>query len=125
LKEHRWGSRLAISVVDWDGDGVNDVIAGDSKSETLTEEQLLEGASQADRAAYHEAQSKLKELEAKSEKLRDGKDFAKLSKEERDRYREASKKLYEEYAPYRKLMYEKFPSRKSHGYVWVFKGIKM
>ena len=82
LKEHRWGSRLAISVVDWDGDGVKDVIAGDSKSETLTEEQLLEGASKEERAAYHEAQSKLKELEAKSKKLRDGRDFAKMSKEE-------------------------------------------
>jgi len=124
LNEHQWGSRLALSVCDWDGDGVLDLLAGDKKSETLTEEQVLEGASKEDRVAYQEAKEKMKEYDAEYKKLRESNDVKKMSEEELKNYQEVRSKFLNSYAPYREIIYRKFSSRRSHGYVWVFKGVR-
>jgi hypothetical protein len=123
LKEHPWGSRLAISVCDWDGDGITDVLAGDSKRETLAEEEVLVGASKEEIEAYGQAQSKMTEYSDKSRQLREEKYKKEMSQEEKDIYLKESRALSETYRPYRELI-RKYPRSFSHGYVWIFKGVK-
>ena len=90
----------------------------------MTEKQVLEGASEEERAEYHEAKSKMEEFDVEYQKLLDNRDQDSVSEESRKTFQEAVGKLYEAYAPYRSIMYSKYSMNRSHGYVWIFKGVK-
>ncbi|MCG8375482.1 MAG: hypothetical protein MI702_03280, partial [Chlorobiales bacterium] len=107
-----------------DGDGVADLLAGDQKTITLTKEQRLAGASEDDLKRFAEAEAKLKEFQVKSKEISQGVDFQSLSDEEKTTHRNRLKALFDSYRQYQTVVYEEFPERKMHGYVWVFKGIK-
>ncbi len=117
-------TRLAVYITDWDGDGVQDVIGGDFFYQERTEEEILEGASPDEIAAYREAKAKVDEFSVKSEALYDGVDFRTLSDEKRDEFNRKYEEMYEPYKPYQELLRENYPEQSYHGFVWFFKGEK-
>ena len=120
LESHPWGSRLALHVTDWDGDGVLDVLAGDSRHDDLTKEKL----SAEDYAVYQAADARAKEYRSKRIALYP-KDKRREDYTEEDKLaiREGMNKLKEEYGEDIKKANE-LRKVETHGYVWVFRGVK-
>jgi hypothetical protein len=117
-------SRLSLHITDWDGDGIEDVIAGDLASVERPEEEILEGASPSEIEAYREAKEKLEELSSKTDALYDGVDFRNLGDEEREEFNRKYDEISAPYSEYQELIWERYPAHSSHGYVWFFKGEK-
>lgn len=123
LEDQEWGSRFALHILDWDGDGVVDILAGDQKSITLTEEQRFAGASEEELAEFKEAEAKMAEMQEKMTEMFQGINYQEMSEEERKAYIDKMNEFRKPYEPYQKIAYEKFPAREVHGYVWFFKGV--
>lgn len=115
-----WGSRLVLHITDWDGDGTDDILAGDVKTIQLTEEEILKGKSDAEIAEYHELKALNKKINEEIQKLYEGVDFGKLSESERKDISKKAEAIYDSYGDKPGLLYQKYPSSVYHGYVWVF-----
>ncbi|MCG8375484.1 MAG: VCBS repeat-containing protein, partial [Chlorobiales bacterium] len=74
-----WGSSLFLHIVDWDGDGVNDIMAGDSWMET----QIVQGLSEEEQKEIAEAKARFDAFQAKVMKIYQEKDYNKMEIEER------------------------------------------
>lgn len=118
--EKPWGNRLAIFVTDWDGDGVYDIIAGDARTEDITERFIKEE----DRPEYEQLKAKVDEYSSKVSALYEGKNYRRMNAKERAELTKSYQKIKEEYSPYTTPYYRKFYKSRSHGYVWIFRGIR-
>ena len=123
LKSNALGSRLKVAVCDFDGDGVLDVLAGDSKTEYLTDEVILADKDEKEKSAYHEAKAEVAEYDAKLKALSDSISGKTLTDEEKVEYSKKRRALYSESREVRNMLRKDFPSTSRHGYVWFFKGV--
>ncbi len=124
LEEIPWGSRLALHIRDWDGDGVADILAGDSKTITLTKELRFANASESDMKRFEEAEMKMAEMQTKMREMSEGVNYQEMSEDDKKAYIEKMNAFRKDYEPYQNVIYNEFPERIMHGYVWVFKGIR-
>ncbi len=115
-------TRLAIYIIDWDGDGVQDVIGGDFYYLQRTEEEILAGATASEIAAWREAKAKLEDLNEKTQALYESVDLRSMNDEEREEFNQKYEEISAPYAEYQTLIWEKYPEQSYHGFVWFFKG---
>ena len=123
-EEIPWGNSLQLIVIDWDGDGVKDIVAGDNASfykpnPDFTDEQLAE---------VKEAQKRVDAFFARVEALNKEHGVSKMSKEEQKAYYASGNTAFaiaqKEFPTNREdqsLIY-KAKVREGHGRVWFFKG---
>jgi len=117
-------TRLSIHITDWDGDGIQDVIGGDFFYQARTVEEILEGASPDEVAAYHEAKAQVEEMSEKTQVLFDAFDLRTATDEEREEFNRKHEAISAPYEPYQELLRKKYPGQSYHGFVWLFRGEK-
>lgn len=118
----KWRDVFSISVVDFNQDGLPDVLAGTDWYQQLTEEELLARLSEEEKTRYYEARAKVKEFESKVSEIRPAGAYQQWTKVQQDRYSEEFDRLLAEYGDYMNLLNSEFNTRIPHGYVYVFYG---
>ena len=120
LDSNPWGARVVLCVVDWDGDGILDVLMGDNHYQDVTKERL----SAEDLVAFEAAMATIKEYSKRTQALYPkDKTYKELSKEEIAAIRAESNKIRQEYSEEFATI-SKLRVVERHGYIWLFRGVK-
>ena len=120
----KWCDVFTLSVVDWDGDGVEDILASSNWRERWTEERLLAERSDEEIESYHTAKKKLAEMQERLKETRPQGSPRDWSDEEKATYLKKMNTILFQYKEYSTLIGTKFKDMFSHGYVWVFRGVR-